>query len=118
MSAPVTARTMASMVPKLGKMSRKQLALVIGVAPFNHDSGSHRGKRHIRGGRSAVRHVLYTAALAAIKYNPTVREVYDRLLIAGKLPKVAIVACMCRLLSILNAMVRDQKPWHFCAQPI
>lgn len=113
---PVTARTMAAMLPELGALDRKQIAALVGVAPFNQDSGSHQGKRHIRGGRSAVRHVLYMAALSGASCNPVLQCLYQRLCAAGKLPKVALVACMRKLLTILNAMVRDQKPWHLALQ--
>lgn len=112
----VTARTMATMVPELGKLNRKQIAALVGVAPFNHDSGAYRGKRHIRGGRGAVRHVLYMAALSGTKHNPVLRALYERLCHAGKLHKVALVACMRKLLCILNAMVKHQSPWHLAAQ--
>lgn len=108
---PITARTLSSMLPELGQLSRKQIAALVGLAPFNHDSGLHKGKRHIRGGRYAVRAVLYMAVVSAIRHNPVIRVMYERLTAAGKLFKVAMVACMRRLLCILNAMVRDQKPW-------
>lgn len=113
---PVTARTMATMLPELGKLDRKQIAALVGVAPFNHDSGAHKGKRHIRGGRGAVRHVLYMAALSGASHNPVLRALYNRLCDAGKLHKVALVACMRKLLIILNAMVRDQKSWQLVTQ--
>lgn len=113
---PVTARTMTAMLPELGKLNRKQIAALVGVAPFNHDSGSSERKRHIRGGRAEVRAVLYMAASSGAMHNPILRDLYHRLVLAGKLKKVALVACMRKLLIILNAMVRDQKPWHFAAQ--
>jgi len=113
---PVTARTMATMLPELGKLDRKQIAALVGVAPFNHDSGAHKGKRHIRGGRGAVRHVLYMAALSGAMHNPVLRALYQRLCAVGKLHKVALVACMRKLLTILNAMVRDHKPWQLASQ--
>lgn len=108
---PITARTLSTMLPELGKLSGKQIASLVGLAPFNHDSGLHKGQRHIRGGRYAVRAVLYMAGVSAIRHNPVIRAMYERLTAAGKLFKVAMVACMRRLLCILNAMVRDQKPW-------
>jgi transposase len=113
---PVTARTMAAMLPELGTMSGKKIAALVGVAPFNNDSGKTDRKRHVRGGRSAVRAVLYMAALSGASYNPVLSALYRRLLAAGKLAKVALVACMRKLLTILNAMVRDQKPWHLAPQ--
>jgi transposase len=113
---PVTARTMSAMLPELGKLDRKQIAALVGVAPFNQDSGAFKGKRRIRGGRAAVRDVLYMAALSGASHNPVLRDLYGRLCEAGKLHKVAIVACMRKLLCILNAMVRDQKPWQFSPQ--
>ena len=82
------------------------------MAPFNHDSGRRRGKRCIQGGRYAVRSVLYMAALTATRFNPTIRAFYERLLAAGKEKKVAIVACMRKLLTILNAMLRDDRAWQ------
>lgn len=110
---PVTARTMTAMLPELGKLNRKQIAALVGLAPFNQDSGSSVRKRHIRGGRGAVRHVLYMAALSGAYHNPVLSQLYTRLTTAGKLHKVALVACMRKLLTILNAMVRSQKSWQF-----
>jgi transposase len=110
---PVTARTLSTMLPELGKLNRKQLAALVGLAPFNHDSGLHRGQRHCHGGRQAVRSVLYMATLTATQYNPVIKEMYERLISASKPFKVAMVACMRKLICILNAMMRDQKPWHF-----
>lgn len=110
---PVTARTLSTMLPELGKLDRKQIAALVGLAPFNHDSGLHKGKRRCRGGRYAVRAVLYMATLTATQFNPVIRQMYERLIDGGKLFKVAMTACMRRLICILNAMVRDQKPWHF-----
>lgn len=107
----VTARTLSTMLPELGKIGRKQIGALVGLAPFNCDSGQHRGQRQIRGGRYAVRAVLYMATLSAIHHNPVIRAMHERLTAGGKLFKVAMVACMRRLLCILNAMVRDQKPW-------
>ena len=113
---PVTARTLTAMLPELGTLNRKQIAALVGVAPYNDDSGKSKGKRHVRGGRAAVRHVLYMAALSGAAYNPVLSALYQRLLAAGKLTKVALVACMRKLLVILNAMVRTQTPWHLAVQ--
>jgi len=107
----VLSRTLLSLVPELGTLGRKQLAALVGVAPMNQDSGAHRGRRRIWGGRAHVRAVLYMSALVAARYNPSIRAFHQRLIAAGKLPKVAIVACMHKLLSILNAMIRAKSPW-------
>ena len=107
----VLSRTLLSLVPELGTLGRKQLAALIGVAPLNHDSGAHRGRRRIWGGRAHVRAVLYMGTLVAARHNPTIRAFHQRLIAAGKLPKVALVACMHKLLSILNAMIRAKSPW-------
>jgi transposase len=109
---PVMASTLIGQLPELGKLSNKQIAALVGVAPFNRDSGTIRGRRCIWGGRADVRNVLYMATLAAIRFNPTIKAFYQRLRQAGKLPKVALVASMRKLLTILNAMVRDQQPWR------
>lgn len=108
----VTALTFLCQLPELGTLSHKQIAALVGVAPFNHDSGSIRGKRRVCGGRAALRGVLYMAALTAIRFNPSVRVFYQRLRAAGKLPKVALVAAMRKLLTILNAVARDGKAWR------
>ncbi len=108
---PVLATTLIAGVPELGALTRQQLAALVGVAPLNRDSGTMRGKRMIWGGRKHVRTVLYMAALVATRHNPPIREYYLRLCGAGKPKKVALVACMRKLLSILNAMVRRQQPW-------
>lgn len=108
---PTTAMVLASELPELGELSRQQIAALAGLAPFNNDSGSREGKRSIRGGRSAARAALYMATLVAVQHNPTIAEDYQRLLKAGKLPKVALVACMRKLLTILNAIIRDNKAW-------
>ena len=104
-------RTLLSLAPELGTLGRKQIAALVGVAPLNRDSGKQRGRRCIWGGRAHVRAVLYMSALVAARYNPMIRAFHQRLVAAGKLPKVAIVACMHKLLSILNAMVRSKSPW-------
>ena len=108
----VTARTLLAALPELGSIDRKKIAALVGVAPFNHDSGRLRGKRIIQGGRDAVRSVLYMATLSATRYNPTSRTFYEHLLAAGKAKKVAIVACMRKLLTMLNAMLRDMQAWN------
>lgn len=108
----ITAATLTSQLPELGTCDRKEIAALVGVAPFCHDSGRRRGKRYIQGGRSSIRSVLYMATLTATRYNPVIKIFYRRLLSAGKEFKVAMVACMRKLLSILNAMIRDARPWH------
>jgi transposase len=108
----ITARTLLAEVPELGRCTRQQIAALVGVAPFNRDSGLMRGRRTIWGGRSTVRAALYMAALAATRHNPLIHAVYQRLLAAGKRKKVALVACMRRLLTILNAMMRTNQPWR------
>lgn len=108
---PVTSATLVAFLPELGSLSGKEIAALAGVAPFNRDSGKLRGKRAVWGGRSQVRAALYMAAVTAVQYNPVLRTFYRRLLAAGKPVKVALVACMRKLLVILNAMVRDGTPW-------
>ncbi len=98
-------------LPELGTLDRKQVAALVGVAPFNRDSGPHRGRRSVWGGRSRVRAVLYMAALTATRYNPVLRTFYQRLLAAGKPKKLALTACMRKLLTILNAMVKTGRHW-------
>jgi len=107
----VLSRTMLSLVPELGTLGKKQLAALVGVAPLNWDSGQQRGRRCVWGGRAHVRAVLYMGALVAARFNPAIRAFHARLIAAGKLPKVALVACMRKLLTILNAIVRDRTPW-------
>jgi len=107
----VLSRTLLSLVPELGSLGKKQLAALVGVAPLNWDSGKQRGRRSIWGGRAHVRAVLYMGALVASRFNPAIRAFRERLIAAGKLPKVALVACMRKLLTILNAIVRDRTPW-------
>jgi transposase len=108
---PVLARTLLAELPELGTLSHKRLSALVGVAPFNFDSGTLRGRRMVWGGRARVRSTLYMASLAATRYNPAIRAFYERLVAAGKPRKVALVACMRKLLSILNAVVRDRVPW-------
>jgi transposase len=112
------AHTLLAHVPELGRLDRRQIAALVGLAPMAHDSGAHRGQRHIRGGRSAVRAKLYMAAWVGCRHNPVLRRFYERLLAAGKPRKVALVACMRKLLTILNAMIRDNKPWPVVEQTI
>ncbi|HEY5090858.1 MAG TPA: IS110 family transposase, partial [Polyangia bacterium] len=104
--------TVLSQLPELGTLDRKQIAALVGVAPFNRDSGTLRGRRSIWGGRASVRGVLYMSALTATRFNPAIRAFYDRLRAVGKLPKVALVACMRKLITILNAMLRLRTPWN------
>jgi transposase len=109
---PVLARTLLAELPELGTITHKRLCALVGVAPFNNDSGKRKGKREVWGGRAPVRAALYMGALVATRHNPLIAEFYERLLKAGKPKKVALVACMRKLLSILNAMIRDRTPWH------
>jgi len=109
---PVTSAILLADLPELGHLNRQQIAALVGLAPFNHDSGHRQGKRRVKGGRPFVRSILYMATLSAIKFNPLINSFYDRLLAQGKLKKVAIVACMRKLLVMLNAMIRDNKPWN------
>jgi transposase len=109
---PVVARTLLAALPELGRLARRPLAALVGVAPFNSDSGRHRGRRRIWGGRGTVRAALYMATLVATQHNPAIRAYYQRLLAAGKPTKVALTACMHKLLTTLNAMVRTQQPWR------
>lgn len=109
---PILARTLLADLPELGQLNRKQLAALVGVAPFNRDSGTLRGTRRVWGGRSTVRAALYMAALAATRFNPTIRSFYQRLVAAGKPKKVALVASMHKLLRILNVVLREQTPWN------
>lgn len=108
---PATSTSLIAEVPELGQLSRREISALVGVAPFNRDSGQMRGKRAIFGGRAQVRASLYMATLVAIRFNAVIKRFYDRLLVAGKPKKVAIVACMRKLLTILNAMVRSGKNW-------
>jgi len=109
---PVLSLTLLAQLPELGQLNRRQIAKLVGVAPFNWDSGKWRGSRHIWGGRAAVRSPLFMATLCAIRINPTIRFFYQRLIKAGKAPKVAITACMRKLLTILNLMIKTQTPWR------
>jgi len=108
----VTTATLLAELPELGKMDRKKIAALVGVAPMNYDSGKRRGYRKTKGGRTDVRSVLYMSTLVATRYNPLIRAQYQHLLKRGKLKKVALTACMCKFLTILNAMLRDQQPFR------
>jgi transposase len=106
-----TTAVLIAELPELGRLNRRQISALVGVAPFNNDSGTMRGKRSIHGGRKQVRRAMYMATLAAIQFNPVIGRFYQRLVAAGKPKKVALVACMRKLLTILNAMVRSGKTW-------
>jgi transposase len=103
---------MIAEVPELGELNRQKIAALVGVAPFNRDSGQFKGRRTIFGGRSSVRSVLYMAALSAKKHNPVIHAFAERLEVQGKRPKVIITACMRKLLVILNTMVKNNSPWN------
>lgn len=108
----VTATTLLATLPELGQLSRREISALVGVCPFNRDSGGHLGRRVIWGGRASVRAVLYMAALAASRHNPMIKAFYQKLLAVGKMKKVALVACMRKLLVILNAVVKSNTPWR------
>ena len=110
----VTTATLLAELPELGKLDRKKIAALVGVAPMNYDSGRKRGYRKTKGGRGDVRSVLYMSTLVATRYNPLIQTQYQQLLKRGKLKKVALTACMRKFLTILNAMTRDQQPFR-CA---
>ena len=110
---PVLVSTILGALPELGTLNRKQIAALVGVAPFNRESGRFRGKRTILGGRGPVRSVLYMGTLAAIRHNPVIRAFYQRLFEAGKPKKVAITACMRKLLVILNTMIKNGTTWQY-----
>ena len=114
----VTSVSLLADCPELGQLNRHQIAKLAGVAPLNRDSGKQRGTRHIFAGRAQVRAKLYMATLTAIRCNPVIKAVYQRLITRNKLKKVAIVACMRKLLTIINVMVRDNKCWNVNAQPL
>jgi transposase len=109
---PTTARTLLAELPELGRLDRRAIAALVGVAPFNCDSGAHRGQRHIWGGRASVRATLYMAALVATRHNPTLAAFYRRLRALGKPAKVALIATMRKLLTILNTMMKHQTRWN------
>lgn len=115
---PVTSFSMIADLPELGKLDRQKISKLVGVAPLNHDSGQQRGSRHIYGGRAQLRRVLYMAALTASRHNPVIKEFYQRLRKNQKPFKVAITACMRKLLAIINVMVRDSTPWKNPEVPV
>jgi len=108
----VTTATLLAQLPELGKMDRKKIAALVGVAPMNYDSGKKRGYRKTKGGRGDVRSVLYMSTLVATRYNPLIQTQYQQMLKRGKLKKVALTACMRKFLTILNAMARDKQPFR------
>jgi len=114
----VTSVSLLADCPELGQLNRHQIAKLAGVAPLNRDSGKQRGTRHIGAGRAQVRSKLYMATLTAIRCNPVIKAFYERLRARNKLKKVAIVACMRKLLTIINVMLRDNKTWNVKAQPV
>ncbi len=108
----VTAYTLIADLPELGRLDRRKIAALVGLAPINRDSGTLRGRRMIGGGRPMVRCVLYMATLTAVRFNPVIAHFYRRLIAAGRPKKVALIAAMRKLLTILNAILRDQRPWQ------
>jgi transposase len=108
---PLLGCTLVALLPELGSMSRKKVAALVGVAPYVFESGKFKGRRCIWGGRSHVRHVLFMAAMSAGNWNPVLKRFHDRLKAAGKLPKIVIVAVMRKMITMLNAMVRDDVVW-------
>ena len=112
---PVLSATLIAGLPELGTLNRKQIAALAGVAPFNHDSGTIHRKRRVWGGRTLVRPSLYMSALVATRYNPVIRAFYKRLCDKGKAKKVALTACMRKLLTILNVMFKTRSAWHYVA---
>jgi transposase len=111
-AGPVLAVTLLSDLPELGSIDRKEIAVLVGVAPLNRDSGRYRGRRRVWGGRARIRAVLYMATLAATRCNPVIRTFYNRLVNAGKEHKVALTACMHKLIGILNAMIKNHTIWQ------
>lgn len=109
---PITASTLIADPPELGHLDRRKIAALVGVAPINRDSGTLRGRRMIAGGRAAVRHVLYMATLAALRHNPVIAAFYQRFVAAGRPGKLAVTAAMRKLLVMLNAILRDRRPWQ------
>ena len=109
--SPVIAWTLLGALPELGTLTRQQIGKLVGLAPLNRDSGLYRGQRHISGGRAHVRAKLYMGAVVSMRFNPRIRDFYRRLVAAGKPKKVALVACMHKLLTILNQMMRTATPW-------
>lgn len=114
---PVLSRTMLGLCPELGRLNRREIAKLVGLAPLANESGKYRGRRRIWGGRADVRRVLYMATQSAIRHNPAISQFAQRLQQAGKLPKVVIVACMHKLLIIMNTMIKTGQPWQPATQP-
>lgn len=114
---PILSSTLLAELPELGNLNRKQIAALAGVAPLNRDSGKFRGKRTVWGGRAKVRAALYMSTLVATRHNPVIRCFYERLIAAGKAKKAAITACMRKLLTILNAMMKHRTPWCYVSNP-
>jgi transposase len=110
---PTTVYTLLADLPELGRLTARQISALVGVAPFNREIGRWRGKRRIKGGRASVRTTLFMAMLSAVRFNPPIRAFYERLLAQGKHKKVALTACMRKLIVMLNAMVRDSAEWRF-----
>ena len=108
----ITATSLLAELPELGNLARREISALVGVCPFSRESGKHKGRRAIWGGRASVRAVLYMAALVASRHNPVIKAFYQKLLAAGKVKKVALVACMRKLLVILNAMIKNNTPWR------
>ena len=108
----VTASMLIVTLPELGQLNRRQIASLVGLAPMNRDSGTFRGRRMITGGRASIRSGLYMPVLSAVRYNPKIKQFYDRLIDAGKLEKVALTASMRKLLTMLNAIIRENQPWR------
>ena len=115
---PILSSTLMAELPELGTLNRKQIAALVGVAPLNRDSGKFRGKRTVWGGRAKVRAVLYMATLVATRHNAAIRCFYERLIVAGKAKKAAITACMRKLLTIMNAMMKHRTPWHYTSNQV
>jgi transposase len=115
---PITSGTLMVALPELGALDRRAIAALVGVAPFNRDSGAFRGRRAIWGGRAHVRTILFMAAISAIRSNPVIKAFYERLIARGKPHKVAVIACMRKMLTILNAMVRSNTPWSPTVQDV
>jgi transposase len=113
----VVAVSLIALLPELGTISHKSISYLVGLAPLNKDSGKFRGKRRIWGGRAKIRCVLYMAALVAIRFNPPIKAFYERLIQKGKLKKVAIIACMHKLLIVLNAMMKNNQAWQHEVSP-
>lgn len=109
---PVISTTLVSDLPELGRLTAKQISRLVGVAPINHDSGQHKGKRMIQGGRAHIRATLYMGAVVAMRHNPVIKAFYERLVGRGKSKKLALTACVRKILVILNAMVRQNQPWQ------